>query len=162
MFALAAVIILYIFVFKTYMVRGESMVPTLIEGNRVFVICALYTPKQGDVIIMDESLLIGDSIVKRVVATEGQTVNIDSQTGEITVDGVIFDKPIGTTQKNYISSSNTTYPLTVPKGHVFVMGDNRAYSFDSRYDKIGFIERRNIIGRALYVISPLGETKKIK
>ncbi|MCL1831031.1 MAG: signal peptidase I [Oscillospiraceae bacterium] len=162
MVALSVVILLFIFVFKTYLVRGSSMVPTLTEGNRVYVFCAFYTPSQGDVVIMDERLQIGDSIVKRVVATEGQVIDINNETGEITVDGVPFVSPIPTTLYNCVSNSSITYPTTVPEGYIFVMGDNRGNSFDSRYDRVGFIDIRDVIGRAIYVISPVDQFRKIK
>lgn len=162
MVALVFVILLFVFVFKTYMVRGPSMIPTLVEGNRVYVICAFYKPSQGDVVIMDEKLQLGDSIIKRVIAVEGQQVNIDSQTGEITVDGVVFINPVPTSTKNIVSNSSMTYPVVVPKGYIFVMGDNRGNSLDSRSDKVGFIDVRDVIGKALYVISPVDQFRKIR
>lgn len=143
------------------MVQGPSMEPTLYQGNRVLVFSLLYEPKQGDVIVMDESLEIGDSIVKRVVATEGQTVDINTATGEVTVDGVVFDAPIKTSLDNVIQGDSMSFPVTVPEGHVFVMGDNRAHSYDSRTSSLGFIDERDIIGKAIYIISPVGETGKI-
>ena len=160
--ALSVVILLFIFVFKTYMVRGSSMIPTLVEGNRVFVFCVLYKPEQGDVIIMDERLQIDNSIIKRVIATEGQEVNIDTETGEITVDGVVFDKPIPTTTRNIVENSRIKYPIIVPAGYIFVMGDNRGNSLDSRYERVGFIDMRDVIGKAVYVISPIDQFRKIR
>ena len=162
MVALSVVILLFIFIFKTYMVRGSSMIPTLIEGNRVYVICALYKPSQGDIVIMDERLQTGDSIVKRVIATEGQELYIDGETGEITVDGVVYKYPIATTTKNIVLNTGMVYPVIVPEGHIFVMGDNRGNSLDSRYAKVGFVDVRDVIGRALFVISPIDQFRNIK
>jgi len=138
------------------------MYPTLVEGNRVYVICAFYKPVQGDVVIMDEKLQIGDSIIKRVVAVEGQTVDINKETGEVTVDGVVFKTPIATTTKNIVADSKMSYPVVVPKGYIFVMGDNRGNSLDSRYDRVGFIDLRDVIGKAIYVISPVDQFRKIR
>ena len=159
-FALVAVVVLFTFVFKSYMVRGISMEPTLYDGYRVFVYSFMYTPSQGDIIVMDESLEIGDySIVKRVVAVENQTVDIDPDTGEITVDGVVFDTPISTSHTN--NAGDMDFPGVVPEGYIFVMGDNREHSLDSRYQRIGFIDKRNIIGKAIYIISPVEKAGKL-
>ena len=162
MFSLVCVVLMFAFIFKTYLVQGKSMNPTLVEGNRLFVICAFYKPSVGDIVVMDESQHIGDSIVKRIIAIEGQTVNIDKQTGEITVDGIVFDKPIKGSEANLIHGSSWEYPITVPEGHIFVMGDNRANSLDSRYDVVGFIDTREVIGKALFIISPIKEFRRVR
>ena len=138
------------------------MLPTLVGGHRVLVFSAFYRPSQGDIIVMDESIEIGDSIVKRVIATEGQILNIDSESGEIIVDGVAFNYPIPASHDNIINNPDIEYPLTIPKGYIFVMGDNRAHSFDSRFSKVGFVDMRNVIGKAVLIISPLEDAGRIE
>lgn len=150
-FALVAVTILFVYIFKVYTVTGSSMVPTLHTSDRVFAWCLGYEPKQGDVVIVDTELVIGESIVKRVVATGGQVVDIDQETGAITVDGVLFDTPIATTTSNI--SGNLQFPVRVPENCVFVMGDNRGNSHDSRYTTIGFVDSSSVIGQVHYIFA---------
>lgn len=149
--AMLLIVLIYGFVFKVYTAKGTSMYPTVQDGERVFVWSALYKPKAGDVVILDESLAIGDSIIKRVAATGGQLVDMDKQTGEITVDGVPFNSPIKA--GNYNIRGDTVFPLTVPDDCVFVLGDNREVSLDSRYSAIGPVLLKNVIGRASFSLS---------
>ena len=148
LFALIFVITLLTFVFKTYTVNGSSMEPTYYTGDFVVAYDLFYTPKQGDAVVVDGNNNLGKPIIKRVVATEGQTVII-TEAGEITVDGVVFEHD-GYNLDN--RRGNITYPCVVPDGHVFLMGDNRAVSYDSRYDTIGCVDVRSIVGRAIYTL----------
>ena len=147
LFALAVVLLAFTFVLKSYIVDGSSMVPTLLSGQRVFALSLFYTPQTGDIIIIDENNALDEPLVKRVVATAGQTVDIDPATGEITVDGAVFDAPISATTDNL--RGDTSYPLTVPQGFLFVMGDNRARSLDSRYAALGFVDARAVLGKKI-------------
>ena len=93
-----------------------------------------------------------EPIIKRVIATEGQTLKIDFNTGDVYVDGVLLDEP-------YIKTPTTDneggeIPEVIPEGYVFVMGDNRGNSLDSRSEQIGLIDKRNIIGKAQYIVFP--------
>ena len=159
-FSLAIVMAVFAFFFQIYIVRGVSMFPTLENGDRVFVYNIFYTPKQGDVIVIDDNIAINESIIKRVIATENQTVDINSTTGEIKVDGVVYDIPIATTTRNITGGQE--YPITVPEGCYFVMGDNRGNSFDSRYIIIGCVKRSDILGKAVYVVSPSSNRGRIR
>jgi len=159
-FAVTVVMLLFTFVFQIYVVKGSSMNPTLIEGWRVLAWDLFYSPEQGDVVIVDDNIPIGESIIKRVVATENQVVDIDKKTGEITVDGVPFDRPIPANEYN--ANGDREYPITVPEGFCFVMGDNRGVSYDSRYTAVGFIDSDSIIGKAVLIMSPLKEFGAIR
>ncbi len=149
-FALAAVILLFSFVVKSYIVQGSSMDPTLHTGDRVFVYGLFYKPASGDVVIIDGNNDYHEPLVKRVVAVAGQTVDIDPATFVITVDGEPFESP--TPAGSYNLQGDVTYPLTVPEGYVFVMGDNRAVSIDSRDDRVGFIDERSVLGKEFFRI----------
>lgn len=147
--------LVYVLFFRVVVVVGKSMNDTLVQGDRLLLISGLLynNPKQGDIIVASkDSFKDGEPIIKRVIATEGQTVDIDFQTGTVYVDGVALEEP-------YISTPTTSdegmqFPLTVLEGCVFVMGDNRINSQDSRSPQIGLIDEREILGKAIFLLIP--------
>lgn len=141
---LVIVLLFYTFGFKIVAVDGESMLPTLNHGDRLIVTAFCVEPEQGDVIISTQPNAFGNSIVKRIIATENQTVNIDFSTGNVFVDGVLLNEPY--INNPTTNSEGVAFPLTVPEGYVFVMGDNRQGSTDSRSEKIGLIQEEYIFG----------------
>ncbi len=152
---LCAVLILFLFVFRIAIVDGSSMKNTLVDGDLVLLVNSTIAgkPQQGDIIVASkESYSNGAPIIKRVIATEGQTVDINFATGTVMVDGIVLNEP-------YISSltdvfEGVTFPYVVEDGCVFVMGDNRGNSKDSRSPDIGTIDCREIVGKAVFLISP--------
>ena len=157
--ALIAAILLFTFVARTITVIGSSMVPTLEEGNLLIVSRLFYQPKYGDIVVLRKASFMSDPIVKRVIATEGQTVDIDFQAGVVYVDGKALDEP-------YVNSLTTepedfTEPVTVPEGHIFVLGDNRNRSTDSRSSLVGCVDTRYVIGKALLRLAPLSKFGRI-
>ena len=110
-------------------------------------------PQHGDIIVASKkSFDDGSPIIKRVIATEGQVVDIDFDLGIVYVDGVALDEPYTSTPTNI--SEGITFPLTVEEGHIFVMGDNRNLSKDSRSSEIGLIDCREVLGKAIFLIFP--------
>jgi signal peptidase I len=153
---LVLLVLLSVFVGRVVAVDGSSMVPTLRDGDFLLLRSIGYTPKQGDVVVLtkDFSTHVGDSIIKRVIAVGGQTVRIDYDESKVYVDGVALDEP-------YINepmvplSGETISEMTVPEGSVFVMGDNRNHSSDSRLAELGAIDERYIIGQAVLRLLPI-------
>ncbi|MDR0812944.1 MAG: signal peptidase I [Oscillospiraceae bacterium] len=146
------VILLFVLCLRQISVDGTSMVPTLHHTDRVLVSNVLYTPKNGDVVIIKTNFWGDIPIVKRVIAVGGQTIDINFDTHEVFVDGVLLDEP-------YINEPTAvqesfTGPVTVPEGCVFVMGDNRNHSSDSRDNRLGVVDVRNILGKVLLIIVP--------
>ncbi len=162
--ALAVVIALVIrnFVFTLVEVEGESMYPTLEDGDRLFTRIVAYTaPKQGDIIIFNPSISEQDrspnkdlAYVKRVIAVEGQTVDINAD-GSVSVDGVTLEEEYISEQIRGIGLNATVFPFTVPEDTVFVLGDNRNKSHDSRSKDVGAVPVENIIGKAQIRLLPL-------
>ena len=154
---IAALIIVTLFFsafFRVAEVDGTSMIPNLYSGDRV-LLTGIYTkPVSGDVVVIAPNGSEEVPLVKRVIATENQTVDIDRTSGKVSVDGVELDETRYIGNNRTDQQSDLQFPLTVPSGHVFVLGDNRSVSKDSRSADIGFIDQKDIIGKALLVIFP--------
>ena len=149
-----AVVVIFTFVIRLIGVDGHSMVPTLQDGDRLLVLTAPWCGdyQYGDVVVLREQTFLDEPIVKRVIATEGQTVDIDFVTGSVYVDGELL-------QEDYINEptyteEGTVFPLTVPEGSIFVMGDNRNASTDSRDDRLGTIDEDYVLGQAVVLAFP--------
>ena len=148
------VVLIFTFVIRLIGVDGHSMVPTLQDGDRLLVLNSmLYDDyKYGDIVVLRKDTFLEEPIVKRVIATEGQTVDIDFSSGSVYVDGVLL-------KEDYIHEltfleEGTEFPLTVPEGSVFVMGDNRNHSSDSRDSRLGTVDTRYVIGKAVFLAFP--------
>ena len=154
-YILAAITIVFVFFVRLVGVDGPSMMPTLQDGDYVALLSNLFMGdlEQGDVIVArKESFENGEPIVKRVIATAGQTVDIDFDLGQVYVDGELLDE-------DYINDytyreEGTVFPLTVPEGEVFLMGDNRNHSNDSRDSSLGTVDTRLLIGKAVFLVFP--------
>ena len=152
-FALIFCVILFVFFFRLVDVVGDSMNPTLENAGKMVVSDLFYKPKQGDIVIFRKDEYKPEALVKRVIATEGQTVEIDFNKGRVYVDGVLLDEPyIAEPTRNQIDFTGIQ---VVPEGCVFVMGDNRNESADSRDSRIGMVDERLIIGKVLFTVFPL-------
>lgn len=148
--ALAIALLLRNFVVIFAKVDGESMIPTLHHNERLVVWRLGYSPENGDIVILDPPSGRGP-YVKRVIATEGQTLKIDNLTGNVFVDGEKIDEPY--INNKTVSRGQEEY--VVPEGHTFVMGDNRGNSHDSRSQDVGFIKNESIYGEVVLRIWPL-------
>jgi len=154
-FLIAAVLLVFSLLFRVVIVSGPSMNNTLIDGDWLLLLgSTLYNdPKYGDIIVASkDSFDNGTPIVKRVIATEGQEVFIDFDAGIVYVDDVALDEPYTLTPTNM--REGMEFPLIVEPGCVFAMGDNRNISKDSRSPEIGQIDKREILGKAIFLFFP--------
>lgn len=165
-FSIIAVVIIFSFFFKVATVEGRSMNNTLAGGDKLVITDFGYEPKYGDIVVISrntENSVLSESaekepIIKRVIATGGQTVNIDFETGTVYVDNVAL-------KEDYISSPtfnkyDIDFPVYVPDGYIFVMGDNRAESLDCRDSRIGeggVIDKRYVLGHAVFRFFPFNK-----
>jgi signal peptidase I len=149
------VLLVVIFLFRLSYVDGDSMEPTLENGDALIVADFDYVPTVGDIVIVDSEGL-GKFIVKRVIATEGQTIDIDFERGVVSVDGKVIDEPYVFNQ-TFLDEGGFIYPVTVPENSCFVMGDNRMHSTDSRDARIGFVPEENIYGKVMVRVYPFNK-----
>ncbi len=147
------VLLMMTFFFRQVTVKGPSMNDTLKDQDRLIISCFLYTPQPGDVVVISHGESYSDPIIKRVIATAGQSLSIDYTTGEVRVDGVLIDEPY-IKGRTVLLSNPLEIPEVIPEGYVFVMGDNRENSLDSRSTKIGLIPVENIMGKAVLRLYP--------
>ena len=151
-YLLCGIMLVFLLLFRVVVVSGSSMNNTLYNGDYILLLNNVFygDPEPGDIIVASkESFDNGEPIIKRVIATEGQTVHIDGANSKVYVDGKLLDEP-------YIATPtlNQNFTVTVEKGCVFVMGDNRMNSKDSRSAEIGQIDKREILGKALFLMWP--------
>lgn len=149
-FALVMVAVLFAFFIRIVGVDGGSMNDTLLDGDHLILSKAFYTPERGDIVVVTRE---GSTpLIKRVIAIEGDTIEIDAESGEVILNGEILNEP-------YVHYPNMLYdmtgPVTVPEGHVFVMGDHRDNSHDSRKNDLGCVDVDNIVGKAVWRFLPL-------
>ncbi len=142
----------FLFVVRPVTVQGISMVPTLHENDRLLVYSLFYEPSGGDVVVLDGHISYGDPLVKRVIGVAGDEIDIDALTGEVYVNGEALNEPYLVDVTTH--EGDVPLPLIVPEGYVFVMGDNRSYSIDSRYTAIGMIEEGAVLGKVFIRIYP--------
>lgn len=152
--ALICVLIVMTFFFRVIDVDGPSMESTLINTDKVIITDLFYTPHQGDIVVISHGEKYEKALIKRVIATEGQNLMIDFENNKVYVDGELLDE-------DYIQGYTKLGDRTpeevngiIPEGKVFVMGDNRTVSLDSRFKEVGLINVSDIIGKAQIDIIP--------
>lgn len=173
--SLLAVSLVFTYLLRVTEVSGDSMSETLRSGEKVIITSFCRHPKQRDIVVfyasaavtlddngdLQESAGLRRNLMKRVIAVAGQTVDFDFAAGKVYVDGRELDEPYITGLTHSDQGAFTgKYPITVPEGYVFVMGDNRRASIDSRASELGFVAVDDIIGKVIFRISPFGSIDK--
>lgn len=154
-YMLAMIVIVFLMLFRIVIVSGSSMYSTLWNGDWLLVTSSvLYRdPQYGDIIVTSkDSFNDGEPIIKRVIATEGQTVDIDFDAGIVYVDGIALEETYTYTPTNI--QEGIVFPIQIAEGCIFAMGDNRNGSRDSRSPDIGMIDTREVLGKAIFLIFP--------
>lgn len=157
---LTVVVLLFIFVFRIIGVDGSSMEPTLHDKDWMITTNLFYEPDYGDIVVLTKKSFMEKPIVKRIIATEGQVIDIDFNRGVVIIDGVELVEPY-ITEKTH-RSFNFPFPAKVPKDCIFVMGDNRNHSSDSRDASLGMVNKKYILGRLLFRIYPFDKMGIVK
>lgn len=153
------IVFIFTFIFRVVAVDGQSMYPTLDDQSRILISGVFYKPKYGDIIVITHETSKDIPIIKRVIGVAGDTVEIDYTDGTVILNG----EPL---IEHYIREPITPilgyeFVVKVPEGHVFVLGDNRNQSDDSRVAEIGMINEKLIMGKAVFQIFPFSKFGKI-
>lgn len=154
------VTLVFTFAARVVTVDGASMEPNYYDGDRVLVTSLAGEAKTGDVVIIVHAL--EETLIKRVVATEGQVVDFDNELGELIVDGTVVPGDVYGTRNGITFAPENMgdtmdFPQTVPEGCVFVLGDHRDDSTDSRKLSVGMVDKRNILGRVVFNLYPMSK-----
>ena len=154
--SLAAVLVILTFFARVTTVVGESMLPTLHDGERLFVLCLGYEPEMGDIVVVqDDRSVVDYPIVKRIIGTSGDTIEFDFENWLVYVNGELLKEDY-INKQGFVNmkSYGCAEKLTVPDGYVFVMGDNRNASTDSRDSRLGFVSEDDVIGKVVFRFAP--------
>ncbi len=162
--AIVCIVLVFTFLGRVTRVVGSSMVPTLTDGELLLVWSLGYEPKQGDIVIANKTteesvaLLHGDAIVKRVIATEGQRVRIDYGSSVVYVDDVPLEEDYILEDMRWLGDPHMQdTDFLVPEGSVFLMGDNRNGSTDSRHSMLSYVDADYLLGKAVFVLFPFNK-----
>ena len=149
-----AVVVIFTFGVRLIGVDGHSMVPALQHGDRLLVLNSMFYDdyQYGDIVILTKETFLSAPIVKRVIAVGGQTVDIDFESGSVYVDGKLLNEPY--INELTFQEEGVEFPVVVPEGSIFVMGDNRNHSDDSRNSRLGTVDTRYVIGKAVFLAFP--------
>lgn len=158
--AVIPVVFILAFIFRIVSVSGGSMLDTLHDMDKVLVTEWYYKPRNGDVVVIRRGQNLNEPLIKRVIATEGQSLSIDFTTGTVTVNGEVLDESGYIKEKMWLREDGDI-PTLIPEGYCFVMGDNRNNSLDSRSTAIGLVKNEDIKGKASFVVYPINRIKKI-
>ena len=156
-YILAAVLLIFTFFIRMSRVEGGSMKPTLVNNDRMLLLSNVWygEPKRGDIVVARVPDFSLEPIVKRVIAVAGDTVDIDFTQGTVYVNGQALEEPyIMAPTHHHFGLDGVQFPLVVEKDHVFLMGDNRNDSYDSRYSGIGQVDERCILGKVFFLTMP--------
>lgn len=168
-------VLAFLLVARVIQVQGSSMLPNLEQGDRIVITRLAGAYKQGDIVVLKADHFKNEPLVKRVIGVGGQTITLDFATGDISVNGVVLQEPYiyertidshdimdpryydvyGIDPEKDVTSTSVT--ITVPEGYLFCMGDNRNNSSDSRVASIGYIDTRNVMGKAVFRLFPLNK-----
>ncbi len=151
-FSLICVAVVFTFLFRIVGVDGPSMQYTLMNHDRLILTNLFYKPERGDIVVINR--YTQEPLVKRIIAVGGDTLDIDAETGEVILNGEVLEEPY---LDCFTPRNHFTGEVTIPEGHIFVMGDNRGNSHDSRSGDIGFVSEKDIMGKAVFRIWPLNQ-----
>lgn len=163
--AIVSVVLLFTFVLRTVTVEGDSMNKTLFSNDMLIVTHLFYQPEAGDIVVVTQPTSVNAPLIKRIIATEHQTIEVDYENNRVFVDGHVISEPYlweAMRQPIFGEGREVSYPYTVPDGCVFVMGDNRNNSLDSRVSTIGVIDTRYIMGKAVLRLAPFSSFGFVK
>lgn len=160
--AFIAIMILVVFIFRVITVDGNSMEPNFHNSDKLIISSMFYTPEKGDIVVIDKNTPLGKPIIKRIIATEGDTIKYERSTGDVYINGTKINEDYINIDNSITNPYEFDVETTIKKGHVFVMGDNRNVSNDSRNSEIGQINAKNILGKAVIRIYPFNKVGVIK